>query len=884
MFAKAAAHASTVAIKVPIPIDSFDIKVIQYKYALFKLQELQRLLGILEKNLKTNEHSKIIPLVNYILVLCDGYMFNISATLRKRYKLLCEYKLCKTDNLNPPISTQSINLQVSLPDVFGVENHEKMHSLVYNNEFQWDLLNCLKRISQNAIIIYNRRMRQLQLQKTSTINRPYEISEFKNKQLNNVNFNISYVEDLLRPVELSLSLDLAVLINDKEKDTSEKSFFKLQYQVMDKFGTYIDKKVSPLLKTYYYQLQKYSNLIQKGAVIINQNNVKEALPNWQFSLHRIYAMLLRIYSVLCVMKGMLRQVYLPNKPFFTNPRTKLVTKNVCEYEELLHDLDELCEEGDKQEIKDVMLVLDQLSSQGMTYQRAKTSDTVTDLYQEHITKIVRHLRLHLHVIKKWLYWWKDITDNSHLIPDFNELDFSQIEKMLNEKKSVDRLAQLERKRKQEGGKISRSHSSDSPGSTSSKSSSATISPLLGALNLNNDDIKPIDIKKKIPNSKRAYTAIISNGAISPLISSRSSSFDKNTRVFNPGLSPISKVSSPRNTNDVPFPTSDSSSPNISRKPSISVGRSSQSNNSTNGVSTSVVNNTNIVKGPRKIVRGRPRSTSLQSSFTGNKAPPKPTVASGLNNNIRANSLEATAALNRRLVQDAVKRSMVRDTTGISSSNGSRSPSFYKGVRSRSNSGSNVLPNSTHPDRFLLTPVKPASNGGIVSPITRKKSTLSQVVDNDEYQKEVHESDNGKPEALIFSENESRDQSNDTINSEESFIKKVRFTGVPPMTADENPKPKRKGWYKKPATLHYSPAPPQIKLLRHKLTQEGVVFRTSLRENYKDNTVESFESDLEYSSPVKRTSTFFNADEGSIKPYKESVGHKFALKIRDKLRS
>ena len=47
LLAKAAASVSVPAIKGSIPLDSFDIKIIQYKNALYKLNELNRLLNIL---------------------------------------------------------------------------------------------------------------------------------------------------------------------------------------------------------------------------------------------------------------------------------------------------------------------------------------------------------------------------------------------------------------------------------------------------------------------------------------------------------------------------------------------------------------------------------------------------------------------------------------------------------------------------------------------------------------------------------------------------------------------------------------------------------------------------------------------------------------------
>ncbi|MCL6404043.1 hypothetical protein EXT66_22695, partial [Pectobacterium carotovorum subsp. carotovorum] len=88
MHSKAAAAASVHVRKGkdPAPLTPFDIKLIQYKGGLYKLQEIIRILGILEKNLQppslvskdtkkngSKKNKTIIPLINYILTLCEGH-------------------------------------------------------------------------------------------------------------------------------------------------------------------------------------------------------------------------------------------------------------------------------------------------------------------------------------------------------------------------------------------------------------------------------------------------------------------------------------------------------------------------------------------------------------------------------------------------------------------------------------------------------------------------------------------------------------------------------------------------------------------------------------------------------------------------------------------
>lgn len=105
MLAKAAASASVPAMKGSVYLDSHDVKIIQYKAAIYKLGETSRLLNLLQKNLEKTADTEIIPLMNYILSLGEGPMFNVHPVLRKRYQLLCEYKVCKVTAVNPALST-----------------------------------------------------------------------------------------------------------------------------------------------------------------------------------------------------------------------------------------------------------------------------------------------------------------------------------------------------------------------------------------------------------------------------------------------------------------------------------------------------------------------------------------------------------------------------------------------------------------------------------------------------------------------------------------------------------------------------------------------------------------------------------------------------------
>ncbi|KAG0668056.1 Myosin type-2 heavy chain 1 [Maudiozyma exigua] len=876
--------AATTNPQTPLPLNVFDVKIIQYKAALFKLKELQRLLGILEKNLKNDDRTKIIPLVNYILIICEEPTFNVSPILRKRFKLLCEHKLCKTNETASSISPQLIDLSLSLSDAIERDNYEYLYPHIYNAEQQWALLDCLKKISSNATVTYNKKLRQLLLEKNSSVHRPYEVSTLQDQQVNGVKFDFAKVEDILKPSELALSLDFAVLINDKEKDTSHKSFIKLQYQVLSKFISHMNKKVFPPLRIFYNKLQKYNNMMAKTGTTVSQTDILEIMPNYRFCLHRMYALLFRSFSLSCIISTMSKEIYLTNKEYFNEPSTKLLVKNLFDYEELITHLEKSCNNRTQNEFKDMLFLINEFSTNGIRYEKSNSSDTLTELYKENIYDVVHFVRAQLSSVMKLQENWKIITENLHMKSKFADMNPEQIEKMLDEKRSVDHLSHVEKMKAKQKTKAQKDQSSSSSSDvSSSRNISGSVTPLLNSLSLSNDDITPIDLKKQFYKTKHSSSSTSGSqmnlsGTKSPLSLSRRASMDKGSRTFALGMSPLSKTSSPRHINDLVAGSPGRNSPKISRRSSIiTTARIPQNIIEKDGhlsPSRPEVGNTN--KQIRKVmVRGRPRSTSLQSSFSNSNQmiPMDSSLRREKIGTIRSNSLEATAELNRQIIQNAAEKSMRKSNTSIQSAKTVKSQPLLRQNRSRSGSGSSQM---ISPDRQLSTPSKSNLGIPITSPLTRKKSNLSQEVTPDTIEENHDMPVRNEPEALQFLESKSMDA---------EVVKKVRFSGVPPMSADEDPKPKRRGWYKKPAQLHYPPIPPQVRILRNRLTQEGVAFRTSLRENYKDNTTETFENGLnETNASNRKTTMFLNSDGELHNPFKETIRSKFASKIRNSLRS
>lgn len=765
MLAKAAASASIPPMKGSVYLDSHDVKIIQYKAAIYKLGETSRLLGVLQKNLERTSDSKIIPLVNYILSLSEGPMFSVHPVLRRRYELLCEFKVCKGTVINPALSTSGIELEVQSPQV--LEDLEELRSKIYDESLQWKLLECLQKIIANSSSIYERKLRQIQMERNAR--RPIDVSGRP------ITFVINSVEDLLRPWEMSLSLDLAVLINDPEKDTSIRSLRKLQTQVLSKFTACLQKKVLPVIRNYYCQLQKFAST--RG----NPTAAFKELQSWECSIHRVYALLFRTLYILDVIMSLVRQIYLPNKLYLTETRTKLLSPNAYSYEDELKSFRDLCDLNKHETFQELLTNLEGFSKEGFTHN--VHPGKIMDIYNNSLSKVIPFLRAVVQSMKSFADVWKYIESNIEAGEKLDGCEESQLAHMLEERMAVDKLAQVEQVKQK-------------------RTTSETGSPLKGtsAASKNSTKRNLIDRVNGSSSSSTSSSAAGSPGKMSPQQMSRNTSMEKgNIRVSN------------------------LSSPQVSRRGSVNEGRLPYT-----GAAAKTANDK---KNPprntalKRVAMGRPRSSSLQSTQENNQK-----AQTSIAPSARSNSLQANAVLNQKIIQSAVIHSLNGNGNGIGSS-----------ARIR-----NLEKNS------------PAKN-----PSVAKSQSQSPVPIPEIETLSLHSLDDQISKEQTPDESSSLKSSTATSDVLLS-IKKVRFTGVPPMNEDEDRSPTRRGWYKKPVVLHYPPPPPQFALQKYKMRQEGMAFRTSLREG--DQTKKSgFLTNMEVSPP------------------KESSTSKLASKLRDKLR-
>ncbi|BAP72234.1 GLC7-interacting protein 4 [Kluyveromyces marxianus] len=722
MLAKAAASASSPMVQGGVSLDFTDIKCLQHSTSIWKLKQLIHVCKMLNRTLELKKSENLVPLTNIVIALATGFHFNVSAVIEKRIEILSQFKQCKQGTVSAPLVPSALKIDVRLAPV--EEDIGVYVGKVYDKELQSQLLLSLQHVAENALQIYQSKVKQLIVERNS--NRPTDISGRV------VSLDENAFDDLLFPHELMFGLDLLANLRDKSKDTTSAAFFSLALSILDKFKSNLNEKCLPPIRLYYTTMMKFTKT--KG---LYSTNVLIRLPYWQFTMHRIYTASLRNKSLIDVIRAVLRQIYLPNKSHFHDEFVKLHSQNLHEYLELLEQLDEFCTSQTLE--KELVENFKQYSNQNSVYHVHFSN--IQNAYQSLLLKSVQILRRATKLVDTFTSQWKAISNSMKNI-DFDNLSGAELTKMVSEKLEVDKLAYSEKQSNLNNNNINNHLGIDSNSEQRSGFSSSSSSSSINA----------------------------SPSVLSPVTLSRTPSMSK---------SDISKSPS----SPIPFVDASESPQEIKQTP----------------------------------VRRRNRSSSLQSE---NQSNGRASTAASLRNNMRSNSLQTGSANTQRLVQNAYSKA-------LSSLNDKRSP--------------------------LLTPAKSlAAKPKPSSPIiTRQNSVKARNKMNSSKLNEVNESMNNlrlDEETLIISQESLSSDTNDGIKNpaiivsgadendsmlsssetpSESTIKKVRFTGVPPMTPDEDPEPKRRGWYKKPAVLHYPTPPAQFSLQKSRLSQEGLAFRTSL---------------------------------------------------------
>ncbi|CCH61242.1 hypothetical protein TBLA_0E01880 [Henningerozyma blattae CBS 6284] len=846
-------------------LDIYDIKILQYQIAITKLLELKNTLQNLETSLKTRHpDAYIVPLLNYILSLCEGPVLNVHISIRKRYRLLSQFKLCKlsevgiispdnqngTSEIKQVYEIPNIELEVLLPDVS--EDSLFYSNNMYNRDLQWKLFHSLSCIIDNSLKIYTGMLDQVEKER----NLYGSLNPFGRT----AKFNYNSIDDLLESPEASLSLDMAVLISDFNRDTSLESFRKLQLQLLKIIINGFQDKIKPFLSKYYSQLKIFStpnNTKNTNDVIMDI----QSLPHWEYTLHRLYTFIFKSISYMDILISLLRQIYFPNKLYFQDIKIKLRSKNVHDYEEMIQMLEDISNNyRDDETIRLLINLLGSYTKRGSLF--FVQPDNVLDCYNNGVVKAYEKLKFFINFFKNWYKIWLHIENNKDGKKLLDNLSQAQLLRMLNERKNVDHKGMTTSK---EGLKKSKKLST----ADNHLAPTTNVSSLANSGSKNNLSLKhqvglqrssSMMLRKSSPSSPRSSIGIVRSSSVKRLSTkidpsnhaavasalaansmsttpTRSSTGLKRSSSVN--ARPLSAIASSQ---AVSSPNSSlNTTPKVSRKPS---------NSRESKPPTHKKKSLNDLK--QQSSQTRQRSSSLQASFHSHHLMPSHPPQ------IRANSLDTEPSLvNQKRIQENVNKNLLRTPPTANSNSHSK-----VGTPTSINSNNSGTKNSRHSISTFasLRPKENTNNSSTImgSPLGRKRySAISNTntvdiddimldldnlkLDNDSSNVVNHKlASKGKNNSNLVFSNTERSRSNGSSNSSmeysqdewhdadgmispnnnasvnsstTSLVKKVRFAGVPPIVEVDEPKTttpsKRRSWHSKPDYLNTLSPPPGI---------------------------------------------------------------------------
>ncbi|AAS52280.1 ADR360Wp [Eremothecium gossypii ATCC 10895] len=436
MFARAAAIASVPVMREGTALDAIDSRIIHCKGALARLKELERVVRLLTDSMAGNSAERtIIPLMSYVLALCQGPLFGVSPTLRKRYELLSQMRLVKLTEVNAAASLGAVDLWSRWPA--DEDDASAVRSKFYDETLHGRILEHLLHTTRNCHALYQRRHKLLLAERDAC--RTAETQEWNDL------YSLA-VDDFLVPSEITLGLELAVLITDRDTDTTDMAYQKLNIQVLGMLLEYFNGVAMPTINQYYLELQRAVR--NKG---INQNNILTSLPFWAHTLHRIFAMLLRAKYLLDIIQSVLRLAYLPNKTHFSHPTVQLASPNLYLFRNVLEKLDEICC-GTTVLSARVTEYISPFLQQGVTHRL--TYDKVVHLYKEAVRPTVSSLTEAIDLMSNLLKSWEASCSAEHIsrLQTLSEDDVSTLS-AVEDKFLIDKsLYEEGQKRKQENKK------------------------------------------------------------------------------------------------------------------------------------------------------------------------------------------------------------------------------------------------------------------------------------------------------------------------------------------------------------------------------------------------------------------------------------------------
>jgi hypothetical protein len=283
--AGAAAAASTPSIKGGILLDAFDARIVQYHCALRKLQVIQTPIKALNIKAKAGK-GDVIPLVHHITTICAGSL-QMNEYLKKRVVFIGKLEPLKDHRkVVPPLNTSAIS--------FDLEDTEG-HGCHYTSDVNYsELLEDMISICDNAVAIYQEKLKQ------SIVERDAHRRPDANHKP--VPLDPNSFLDLLEPLEV---MSLSRLITTP--DDIETCQFKITPILLDAIAN-----TTQNIGTYIAQLQKYKERPSEATL--------KRLPAWPYTIHRIFASVVKLSDLYAILRRFGRELYLPASDELHSPK------------------------------------------------------------------------------------------------------------------------------------------------------------------------------------------------------------------------------------------------------------------------------------------------------------------------------------------------------------------------------------------------------------------------------------------------------------------------------------------------------------------------------------------------------------------------------------
>jgi hypothetical protein len=274
--AGAAAAASTPSIKGGILLDAFDAKIVQYHCALRKLQVIQTPIKALNIKAKAGK-GDVIPLVHHITTICAGSL-QMNEHLKRRVVFIGKLEPLKDHRkVVPHLNTSAIS--------FDLEDTEG-HRCHYTSDVNYSkLLEDMLSICDNAVTIYQEKLRQSIMERDA-----HRRPDANHKP---VPLDPNSFLDLLEPLEV---MSLSRLITTP--DDLETCQFKITPILLDAIAN-----TTQNIGTYIAQLQKYKERPSEATL--------KRLPAWPYTIHRIFASVIKLSDLYAILRRFGRELYLP---------------------------------------------------------------------------------------------------------------------------------------------------------------------------------------------------------------------------------------------------------------------------------------------------------------------------------------------------------------------------------------------------------------------------------------------------------------------------------------------------------------------------------------------------------------------------------------------